>query len=241
MRIERFDTPEDVARGAADVVLDIVERKPEAVILLPAGATPVPLYAELVRRVGSGALDLSRAHLFQLDEIVGVGREDERGFQHFLRRHLLARVRRLPGRDHLLDGSCDDPRAEIARHGSELARLGGADLVLLGLGRNGHVAFNEPGSRLEDCARETHLDQPTLNGLAAQFAPHEMPARGITLGLAEIHASKKIGILVTGASKARILRTLAEIHPTPDVPASLLVEHADLVVFADGAAAGARS
>jgi glucosamine-6-phosphate deaminase len=239
MRVERFETAQDVARGAAELVRETVERTPEAVLLLPAGATPIPLYEELVRRAGDGSLDLSRAHIFQLDELVGVGPADERGFQCFLRRHLLDRMKRVSGRDHLLDGCSGDPRAEIARHGSELARLGGADLVLLGLGHNGHVAFNEPGSRLEDRARQTQLARPTLNGLAARFAPHEMPALGITLGLAEIHASKKIGILVTGKNKATILRRLTETPPTPDVPASLLIRHGDLVVLADGAACGA--
>jgi glucosamine-6-phosphate deaminase len=224
-----------VAGRAADLVLEVLRQKPRAVLLLPAGATPVPLYVELVRRQRLGALDLSRAHLFQLDELQGVPPSDARSFQAFFRQQLLDPLG-VALDFHGLDGSTADPVAEIARHRRRLEALGPADLVLLGLGKNGHVAFNEPGSTLADGARVVHLDPLTREGLRGTF-PNACPERGLTLGMSEIHAGRQIVMLVTGASKAEILRRVLEQKPDRDRPATLLAGHPRFLVLADGASA----
>lgn len=231
MELERLSDAPAVALRAADLVAQALAARPESVLLLPAGATPVPLYAELVRRARAGRLDLSRAHLVQLDEILGVAADDPRGFQAFFRRHLVAPLGLEP-RFHALDGLARDPAAEIERHRRTLLRLGPADLVLLGLGSNGHVAFNEPGSALSDGARLVTLDASTRAGLAPHF-PESPPARGLTLGLAEIAAGRALVLLVTGASKAASLARVLQGGPDPACPASLLAGHANLRVLAD--------
>ena len=114
--VSALATADDVARAVADRVAALLAEKPDAALVLPAGATPRPLYAELVRRVAAGALDLGRAHLFQLDEYVGPGADDPRSFHAFLRHELLDHITRVPGRDHLLDGAAADPKLEIAAH-----------------------------------------------------------------------------------------------------------------------------
>jgi glucosamine-6-phosphate deaminase len=235
MQLERLPDARSVAVRGADIVSALVARDPEAVLLLPAGETPVPLYAELARRRRAGRLDLERAHLFQLDELVGVPPADERSFHYFFERHL-ARPLGLGERLHLLDGCARDPAAEIARHAGVLRELGGADLVLLGLGKNGHVAFNEPGSRPGDGAREVALCPSTVQGLRAQFADGGVPAHGMTFGLAEIAAARSIAMLVTGRAKAGILAALLAGERSSKCPASLLAGHADFVVLADEAA-----
>jgi glucosamine-6-phosphate deaminase len=241
MQLERLPDAQAVAARAADLVGETVRAKPEAVLLLPAGRTPVLLYAELVRRARAGALDLARAHLFQLDELLGVGPADARGFQAFFRHHLvepLGLARCFRG----IDGSARNPSAEIERHRLALARCGPADLVLLGLGQNGHVAFNEPGSELLDAARVVDLGATTLAGLVHQF-PEDCPRRGLTLGLAEIAAGARIVMLVTGAAKAEMLGRVLDGRPSRDRPATLLAGHPRFVVLADEAAlprAGAR-
>jgi glucosamine-6-phosphate deaminase len=239
MRIETFVDAAAVAARAVDLLAATLRARPAAVLLLPAGATPVPLYAEVVRRVRAGTLDLAEAHLFQLDELVGVAPQDPRGFQAFFREHLIAPLA-LDARFHALDGSARDPAAEIERHRRALATLGTPDLVLLGLGKNGHVAFNEPGSRRSDGARVVTLGPTTLAGLRAQFTHDPCPTRGITLGLAEIGAGREIAMLVTGAGKADVLARLASGTVTSELPASLLLEHADFRVLADEASSGAR-
>ncbi len=232
VKLERHPNARSVAARGADLVAQVIAERPGAALLLPAGETPVPLYAELARRVRSGALDLSGAHLFQLDELVGIPPTDARSFHRFLRDHMGPLGVRL----HLLDGAAGDPAREIARHAEALERLGGADLVLLGLGRNGHVAFNEPGSRAEDAARLVELCPTTVRALSAQFSDGKAPTRGITIGLSEILAARRIALLVTGSSKAESLAALVRERPTGARPASLLCAHGDFLVLADGEA-----
>ena len=234
MNLERLPSPEEVARSAADAVARAVAARRDARLVLPAGATPVPLLAEVVRRCHDSELDLSGAHLFQLDELVGVAAADPRSFHSFLRTHLLDHVERLAGRDHLLDGASEVPEHEIERHAETLAALGGADLVLLGLGLNGHVAFNEPGSSAEDGARVVELHEATVRKLEPVFGAEAVPRRGLTLGLREILAARELVLLVTGEGKAPILRRVLE--GATACPASLLLSHPSLTVLADSRA-----
>jgi glucosamine-6-phosphate deaminase len=236
MHIERFPDAQAVATRAADLVAEVLRAQPAATLLLPAGATPVPLYVELVRRAKAGALDLSRAELFQLDELLGVPRTDPRSFQAFFRQHLIGPLD-LEARFHGLDGAAPDPSVEIERHRQTLADCGPADLVLLGLGRNGHVAFNEPGATLTDAARLVTLAPSTLEGLRHAF-PNDCPTRGLTLGLREIAAGREVVMLVTGASKRERLSELAAGRVRRENPASLLAGHARFHVLADRAALG---
>lgn len=236
MQLERLTDAHAVALRGAELVGEVLRAKPEAVLLLPAGATPVPLYAELVRRARAQRLELARAQLFQLDELCGVAASDARGFQDFLRRHLV-RPLGLEPRFHGLDGRAREPAHEIERHRSALAALGPPDLVLLGLGRNGHVAFNEPGSPADGPARVVELGADTRAGLAPVF-PNGCPTHGLTLGLAEISAGRRVVMLVTGASKAAILARVRAGPATSACPATLLAPHPQFLVLADEAAAG---
>lgn len=235
MQFERHPDAQAVAVRAADLVAETLRAKPAAVLLLPAGATPVPLYAELVRRARTAALDLAQAHLFQLDELLHVAPGDPRSFQAFFRQHLV-RPLALEACFHGLDGTARDPVQEIERHRRALGERGPADLVLLGLGRNGHVAFNEPGSALTDPARVVTLGATTREGLRHQF-PNDCPERGLTLGLAEIAAGERILMLVTGASKAEMLQKVLGGEPARERPATLLARHPRLLLLADEAAA----
>ena len=234
MHLERLTDAQMVAKRAADLVAETLRAKADATLLLPAGATPVPLYAELVRRARARQLDLSRTHLFQLDELVGVGHGDDRSFHAFFVQHLIGPLG-LQARFHGLDGAARDPATEVERHGRALAERAPADLVLLGLGRNGHVAFNEPGSALRDAARVVALAPSTLDGLRHPF-PNDCPTHGLTLGLAEIAAGRRIAMLVTGTSKRERLRELHEGKLRRENPATLLASHPRFHVLADRAA-----
>lgn len=238
MRFERLTDAQAVAERAADLVAETLGAKPDSVLLLPAGATPIPLYAELVRRARRGTIDLARAHLFQLDELVGVARDDARSFRAFFERHLLEPLG-LARRFHALDGAARRPEQEIERHRRELEDRGGPDLALVGLGQNGHVAFNEPGSPLAARARVVELGAATKSGLAHHFPGTGCPRQGLTLGLAEIAASARIALLVTGEAKAEILSAVLQRGPTSELPATQLLAHQGLLLLADHAAARA--
>lgn len=237
MRLVTLPTDLAVAAAATDLLAETLAARPAARVILPAGKTPLRLFAEIVRRARAGQLDLRQARFFQLDEYVGVGPADARSFAALLRLHLLEPIGRSPTQDALIDGSARDPAAEIARHAAALAEAGGADLAFLGIGTNGHVAFNEPGTRRTDGARLIALAETTRMGAAAEFAPAPPPDRGITLGLAEIGAARRIALLATGASKQAIVAALFAGSPTVERPASLLLDHPDFTLFADALAA----
>jgi len=237
MILERLPSSEEVARGTADAVARAIDRRKDARIVLPAGGTPVPVYAELVRRCQASELDLSAAHLVQLDELVGVPQDDPRSFCAFLRTHLLDRIERVQGRDHLLNGGFGHPKEEAARHAAALATLGGADLVLLGLGQNGHVAFNEPGSDVAEGARVVKLHDATIDSIRSAFPDGSEPLDGLTLGLREIVAGRDLVMIVTGTSKAAILTRLLQGTVDAACPASLILSHPSLRILADFQAA----
>ncbi len=205
----------------------------EPVLLIPAGNTPVLLFAELVERHKREQLDLAKAHLFQLDELVGVAPQDPRSFQHFVRDHLQAALSLSEEKLHLLDGTSSDPAIEIERHANSLRNLGGAHLALLGIGQNGHVAFNEPGSSKNSAARQVQLAEPTLAGLRGSFEEGEIPTHGITLGIDELFASSAVALLATGRSKAEILSDLVSAPSTHDIPASYFLDHPSFHLFHD--------
>ncbi len=231
MQLERLSDAAEVARRAADRVQATLRANPCANLLLPAGATPVALYAELRERARAGAIDFDRAGLFQLDEVVGRGRADGRSFAAFLHTHLLDALGARRGVTGVLDGAAADPVAAVAAHAGALAAAGGADLALLGLGRNGHVAFNEPGARPREAARVVDLAPETRAAQGGTGA-----RRGMTLGLLEILGARRIVLLVTGAEKAAILARLLAGAPGDALPASWVAASPAAHVLADAAA-----
>jgi glucosamine-6-phosphate deaminase len=241
MRFEQFGDELAVASSAAELLVDVVRQRRDARVIVPAGRTPVALFAAIVERARTRELDLSRVRFFQLDEYVGVGPKDPRSFHAFLREHLLDPLRRAGDQDFLLDGAAKDPRAEIERHAARLAQAGGADLVFLGIGRNGHVGFNEPGTPADQGARVVELAEQTRQHAAAAAGSNgsrgRSPTRGMTLGLQEIRKARRVALLATGAAKAGIVAALFDELPTTQRPASLLLDHPGFVVFADVAAA----
>ena len=239
MRFEQFENEHGVAVAATDLLHETIRARREPRVVLPAGRTPLALFEEIVRRVRAGRLHLSTTRFFQLDEYVGAAPKDRFSFHALLRRHFLDPLGRKPGQDSLLDGAAKNPRAEIERHAARLAQLGGADLVLLGIGRNGHVAFNEPGSAPDARARVTPLAAETRQLAQAECGRSKAPTRGMTLGLHEIRSAWRIALLATGASKAAIVGALFEEPPSTQRPASLLLDHPRFTILADKAAAAA--
>lgn len=238
-RLERFADAAEAARACADRIAATLSADPGARIVLPAGNTPRPLFDELVRREAAGTLDLSRARLFQLDEVLGLGPDDPRSFQAFLRRELVDRLLRPPTELALLDGTARDPAAHVAEHARRWAgRAGpgpaGPALAVLGLGRNGHVGFCEPDREPTAAAGVVDLAPATR----AALGPHAR--RGITLGLPDLKRAAELVLLVTGAAKADVLRAVLAGPPSPSLPASLLLDHPGLRVLADRDAAPGR-
>lgn len=218
-------TYDGLGRAAAEVVAAALAAKPDLVLGLPTGATPVGLYAELVRR----RLDFSRATSFNLDDYVGVPPEHPQSFRLFMRRHLFEA---LPfGASHYPDA------ADCAAYDAAIAAAGGIDLLVLGIGVNGHLGFNEPGSPFESRSRVLALEPSTIAIHGRLFADRPAPTTGVTMGIATMLEARRILLLASGAGKAEILAR-ALLGPVVEaIPASSLRNHPDVTVIADADAA----
>ncbi|MCP3141720.1 glucosamine-6-phosphate deaminase [Pyxidicoccus xibeiensis] len=238
-----FDSEQDAAVACAARIADAVRARPSLVLGLPTGRTPLNVYRELVALQARGALDLSRASTFNLDEFHGVSAEDAGSFRAYMDRHFFQHVNLAPERIHFLDGSAPDAEAECARYEAELTAAGGLDLVLLGIGGNGHLAFNEPGDSLLAPCHRTKLSRDTRLANAMLFGDDasRVPLEALTLGMGAILQARSVVLLAFGESKAEAVRAMVEGPVTPRCPASFLQLHRDVAVWVDPPAASALS
>jgi glucosamine-6-phosphate deaminase len=226
--------PMRVALLGAELVSNRLRAHPDLRLILPTGHTPLGMYAALRAHAADGSLTTDRATLFQLDEYAGLGAVDERSYRAYLARELHG-IRF--GAVHELDGTAAGPAAVCARHQALLdeAPVG---LVVLGLGRDGHVAFDEPGSGLDSGVRQVLLHETTRADAAADFDGIEnVPREALTVGLRTLAGARELLMLVSGRAKAPALRAMLERPQSTDCPASLLRDHPRLTVVCDEEAA----
>ena len=236
MRIEILPDPEAVGVRAAAQVCETVRIRPHAWLGLPTGSTPIPVYLELQRLNSAGACDLRGATACAIDEFCPAGTTGTNAA--FYRQHL----RFWPGTLRCPDATTTDPDAEIRRFANDIEQHGALDLCLLGVGRNGHIAFNEPRSGKDARARVVDLSEATREAHADGFGGvATVPRKGMTLGVADLMESKRILVLATGTHKAAVVRDAIEAPATADVPASWLRDHPDVTWLLDEAAAALLS
>lgn len=228
-----------VGRRAADIVAGAVAAKPDLVLALPTGSTPLPMFEELIARVERGDLDLSRVRLFCLDDYVGVTPDDPNSLTGWLRRVFIEPAG-IPW-DHVraVPADAPDPEAACADYEADLAAAGGLDLAVLGLGPNGHIAYNEPGSAADSRTRTLDLTPESIAQAEAYWQPGvSTPDRGMTMGVGTLLEAKRIVLIVTGGSKDEVLRRSLEGPTTAEVPGSWLqLAAGKTTVVADEAAA----
>ena len=217
------------ARFAAVRVADLVRHKPEGVLALATGSTMIPVYRALVELCARERLSLTRITAFNLDEYVGLAPDDAQSFCRFLREQLLERVDFDPNRHFAPDGRVADLDAECRRYEAAIAAAGGLDLALLGLGRNGHLAFNEPGSSLASRTRVELLMRDTRTDGRLRMA--------ITMGIATLLESRACLLVALGPEKARAAAAMVEGPIRALLPASALQLHADVTIVLDEEAA----
>ena len=223
-----------VALLAGELVANRLRARRHLRLILPTGHTPLGMYAALRAHAADGSIDAREATLFQLDEYVGLGPADERSYAAYLRRELDG-IRF--GTVHSLDGATADPEAECARH-QALLDAAPVDLAVLGIGRDGHVAFDEPGSDARAGVRRVRLHEATRADAAADFGGEDgVPEGALTVGLRTLLAAREVLLLASGAAKADALRAMLEGEQGPHSPASLLRDHPRLTVICDEAAA----
>ncbi|MEO8191353.1 MAG: glucosamine-6-phosphate deaminase [Acidobacteriota bacterium] len=233
--IRVFDGAEEIGREAAERIAGVLRRRGPRVLVLASGKTMVPVYRELVRRHRDGRAPFPRVMTFNLDELA-VPAADPRSFRTFMDRHLFSRVDLDPRRVGFLRGNARDAIAECARYEEELARAGGADLALVGIGSNGHVAYLEPGESLAPVTSPVRLSAETRRTLAADgFVPP--PRRALTMGIETILSARRMLLVATGRSKAAAVACALRGPVTARCPASYLSLHPKLTVLLDRSAA----
>ena len=234
-----------VGELAARLVVARVAANPRLTLALPTGKTPLPMYRALVKWYGKGMVDLSRTRFFNLDELLGLSRAHPASYAAYLRREFLMRVNASPRRTHLLNGAARYPLRECVRCERRIVWAGGLDLAILGIGRNGHIAFNEPGSPFDSHTRVVRLTPQTVsdNGfyeyrdeLAQPYS--DAPAvYALTMGIGTILRAREIILLASGLRKAGIVARALQERPTTSVPASALQLHPRVSVILDREAA----
>ena len=235
--ILKAGTAEDAARLAADRFQELICAKPACVLGLATGATPVPLYRELIAREKAGLIDFSRVHSVNLDEYKGLAPDHPQSYRRFMQENLFDHIAIRPENTYVPDGLTTDVAAMCAAYERTIEDLGGVDLQLLGLGHDGHIGFNEPCDHFPVRTHEVALTESTRQANARFFASEaEVPAAAYTMGVGTVMAARRVLMIVTGADKADILRKAFFGSVTPWVPASILQFHPDVTLICDRAA-----
>ena len=237
MKIYKAKDYKDMSRKAANIISAQVIMKPNCVLGLATGSTPIGTYAQLVEWYNKGDLDFSEVTTVNLDEYKGLPRTNDQSYYYFMHQHLFDRVNIDPERTNVPNGMEPDAEKECGRYEELIRSLGGVDLQLLGLGHNGHIGFNEPGEAFE---KETHcvdLTESTIEANKRLFASaDDVPKQAYTMGIKTIMQAKKILIVVNGENKADIVERAFFGPVTPEVPASILQLHNDVTLVGDEAA-----
>lgn len=226
-----------MSRQAANLISAQVIVKPNCVLGLATGSTPIGTYKQLIEWYNKGDVDFGDVTTVNLDEYKGLPRENDQSYYYFMHSNLFDYVNINPERTHLPDGTEPDAEKECARYEELIRSLGGADLQLLGLGHNGHIGFNEPADSFDTVTHCVDLQQRTIEANKRFFASiDDVPKQAYTMGIGTIMMAKKILIIVSGADKAEIVQKAFFGPVTPQVPASILQMHPDVTLVADEAA-----
>ena len=234
MQICKVKNYQELSRKAANLIAAQVILKPDSVLGLATGSSPVGTYEHLVEMYENGDLDFSQVTTVNLDEYKGLAGSDEQSYRYFMNTNLFDHVNIDKSRTYVPNGLEEDSEKACADYNEIIRSVGGVDMQLLGIGGNGHIGFNEPGEAFE---KETHcvdLTESTIKANARFFASmDEVPKQAYTMGIKNIMAAKKILLVATGSAKADALYKSLYGPITPNVPASILQLHPDVTVVAD--------
>ena len=237
LKILRTQDYADMSRKTANLISAQVILKPDCVLGLATGSSPVGAYMQLVDWYNKGDVDFSRVRTVNLDEYLGLPRENDQSYYYFMHHNLFDHVNLPEGATNLPNGMAEDMDAECARYDALIRSLGGVDLQLLGIGHDGHIGFNEPCDHFPTGTHVVELAERTIEANQRFFASRdEVPRRAVTMGIGTIMAARKVVLVASGAEKAPIVKEAFFGPVTPQVPASILQMHSDVTLVADEAA-----
>ncbi len=226
---------QEMSAKAADFVAAEISKKPNMVLGLATGSTPVGMYDELAEKCSRGEISFAGVRTVNLDEYYPIEPTNDQSYRYFMDQHLFDRVDIDKNNTNVPDGTAKDPAAEGKRYEALIDELGGADVQVLGIGQNGHIGFNEPADALVLDTHVTDLTENTIKANSRFFASEkEVPRQALTMGMGSIFKAKKIILLVNGANKKEALATVLSGALTTAVPATLLNLHPDVTLFCTG-------
>ena len=224
----------EMSRVGAGMVAEIVKNKPDCVLGLATGSTPEGLYAELISMYERGELDFSAVTTVNLDEYYPITPDNSQSYRYFMNTKLFDHVNIDKANTHVPNGNASDAAAEAARYEAFVRGLGGADIQVLGIGRNGHIAFNEPAQALHPATHVTGLTADTIDANARFFESiDQVPTKALTMGMGTILSAKKIIILANGKGKHEAIKAMLAGTVSTSCPASFLNLHADVTLICD--------
>ena len=239
MKIVFTDSYEEMSRKAAIRIAQQIIMKSSSVLGFATGSTPQKTYDILGEFYLQGIVDFSTITTFNLDEYVGLDPDHPQSYSHFMEENLFQKVNLNPDRIHIPSGIAPDLQEVCSHYEETIQRLGGIDLQLLGIGPNGHVGFNEPGTHLNSVTHMVSLSDATIRANSRFFqSPDEVPKKAITMGIKTIMGARKILLLVSGVGKAGIIQKALSGPVTEDLPASVLQLHPDVTVIIDESMVG---
>ncbi len=237
MKIVIKKTCEELSKEAAKIVKKAIQEKPDLVLGLPTGSTPIGTYQELIRMHKEG-LDFSKVVIFNLDEYLGLPADHPQSYNYFMYKNLLNHVNIDRENFHIPDGMTKNVESFCQEYEEEIQKADGIDLQLLGIGSDGHIGFNEPGTPLDTRTQLVKLAESTIKDNSRFFEKGEdVPKFAITMGVETIFEAKKIILLASGQNKAEAIAKALEGPVTPQITASILQKHPDTIVILDDAAA----
>jgi len=227
---------------SAQIVASQIRQKPNSVLGLATGSTPVGMYHQLVEMYKNNELDFEQVTTFNLDEYVGLDKDHPQSYHAFMYKNLFDHINIKKENVHLPDGKASNLESECTAYEEKIKNAGGIDLQVLGIGHNGHIGFNEPKTPFESTTHVVELDQRTIEANSRFFdSIEQVPRKALSMGIKTIMHAKKILFMASGADKAEIVAKALQGPVTPDVPASVLQLHPDVTVVLDIEAASKLS
>lgn len=242
MKIIVTKTYEELSRKAGNLFASQLILKPNSVIGLATGSSPVGMYQELIRIYKEGDIDFNEVVSFNLDEYIGLTPDNEQSYHYFMEKNLFSSINIRPENIHIPSGIAVDMEVAAKSYDKLIEEAGGIDIQILGIGNNGHIGFNEPDVKFEARTHIVELEQDTIEANARFFSSiDEVPTKAISMGIKNIMQSRKIVLIAAGEGKAKAVQGMIEGPITPELPASVLQLHPDVTIILDEAAANLLS
>ena len=231
MNFIKVKTYEELSKIAADIIGEVIVNKPDCVLGLATGSSPVGTYKKLAEKCAKGELDFSKVRTVNLDEYLGLSPENDQSYRYFMNDNLFNHVN-IDKANTYVPGGTGDPDEECKKYDAVIESMGGIDLQLLGIGRNGHIGFNEPAETFSEGTHVVELTESTIEANSCFFASKdEVPTKAITMGIGSIMNAKKVLLVANGPYKKDIIEKAVNGEITPMVPASILQKHPDVTVI----------